>query len=540
MSQIQTQTQDAQGIRFRLAIVATSIATFAVALDGLSLAAALPVVSESIPGTQVETFWAGVSYLLASTSCVFLWISLSDALGRQRTFIVVLLVLVAGSIVCATASTYSVLIVGRTIQGLAGGGVLGLTYVVLTDMVPLLQRAKYLSLINSIFGLGSIIGPVIGGACAVTGAWRWIFWLNLPVAALSSVGIFFCLKLNRRDESLANELRKIDWPGLVLFAASVTAFLVPVTWGGIQFPWGSWHTIVPIVVGLIGIVAFGLYEGYITSKPFLPLYIFRSSTTSIIYIGSFINGVLLYTQVYYVPEYFQSVKLYSPLIAGVAALPGSLTVMPSAALTGIIVGKTGHYRWAIWTGWGLASLGFGVMCLLDVHTSIPAWIFIRIAAGLGTGILLPALNIALQASVPQREIVMATTMFQFLRDLGHTVGVSIGSSILDNVVRTQLHKPDVASIVPANLTDLSAVKLISVLKSMPAESDVALALRSALAQSFVAIWATMTGLSGLGLLIHLFTKEYDLNQKLITDQSWARDSEAKELMETAARSETQR
>ncbi|CAJ2509339.1 Uu.00g143650.m01.CDS01 [Anthostomella pinea] len=371
--------------------------------------------------------------------------------------------------------------------------------------------------------------------------------LTLPGSIFPSPGylgsvyrVFPCMKINPRDGTLANELRKIGWPGLVLFSASVIAFLVPVTWGGIQFPWGSWHTIFSIVVGLAGIVAFGLYEGYMTSRPFLPLYIFRNYTTSIIYVGSFINGVLLYAQVYYMPEYFQSVKLYSPLIAGVAALPGSLTVIPSAVLTGIVVGKTGHYRWATWTGWALATLGFGVMCLLDVHTSIPAWISIRIPAGIGKGILLPALNIALQASVPQTDMVMATRMFQFLRDFGHTVGVSIGSSILDNVVRTQLHKPDVASVVPANLTDLSAVKLIIVLKDMPAESDVALALRSAFAQSFVAIWATMKGLSGLALLIHFFTKECDMNQKLTTDQSWTQGDVADETEETPARSESKK
>lgn len=345
--------------------------------------------------------------------------------------------------------------------------------------------------------------------------------LNLPIAGLSLIGVALYLKLDRREASLVTKLRETDWPGLVLFAISVTALLVPLTWGGIQFPWGSWHTILPIALSLAGIVGFILYEKYLTKRPFLPLYIFRNYSTSIIYIGSFINGVLLYAQVYYMPEYFQAVKLYSPLIAGVAALPGSLTAIPCAVFTGVMVDKTGHYRWAVWTGWALATFGFGIMCLLGVNTSVPAWIFIRIAAGLGTGMLLPALNIALQASVPQTDVVMATTMFQFLRDFGHTVGVSIGSSILDNVVRTQLHRPDVVSVVPANLTDLTAVTLISEIKKMSPDSVEALALRGALARAFEAIWATMCGLSGFGLLIHLVLKAYDMDQEIATDQGWA-------------------
>ncbi|KAH9888241.1 major facilitator superfamily domain-containing protein [Xylariomycetidae sp. FL2044] len=511
-------TQEGQGLHVRLAILTLAVATIAVGVDGTSLAAAIPVISTSIPGTQVETFWAGASYLLASTSVVFLWVSLSEVLGRRTMTIVSLFVLIVGSIVCATAKNYSIMLVGRTIQGLSSGGIVGLTLVVITDLVPLAERARTLALISSVFAIGSIGGPVIGGACAVTGQWRWIYWLNLPIAGISLIGATLYLKVPRDNASLAGKLSEIDWPGLLLFAASATAALIPIVWGGVQFPWDSWHTIVPLVVGLVGIVFFAFYEGYIAKRPFLPLYIFRNYSTSITFVGSFINGILLYAQVYYMPEYFQAVKLYSPLISGVAALPGSLTAIPCAAFTGAVVARTGHYRWAIWTGWALATFGFGIMYLLDVNTSIPAWIFIRIAAGLGTGMLLPALNIALQASVPQADVAMGTTMFTFLRDFGHAVGVSIGSSILDNMVRTQLHRPAVMSVVPADLINLSPTELIPIVQGMP-DNAVSLALRTALAQAFKVIWATTCGLAGFGLLLHLLVKEYDLKQEAIIDQS---------------------
>ncbi|KAI5917145.1 hypothetical protein F4810DRAFT_716751 [Camillea tinctor] len=313
----QRQDKSAEGIRFQLAILTLAVATVAIPIDSTSLAAAIPTISESIPGSQVDIFWAGVSYLLASTS--------------------------ASAVVVFQA---------------------GLTMAMITDLVPLLERARYLALISSIFAIGSIGDRLLE-----------VLVLSLVngdgYTGLSFISVVLFLKLNRREASVATKLREIDWPGLGLFAASVTALLVPITWGGIQFPWGSWNTIVPIVLGLAGIVGFTLYEEYATKPPFLPLYIFRNYSTSIIFVGSFINGVLLYVQVYYMPEYFQAVKLYSPLIAGVAALPGSLTAIPCAAFTGVMVDKTGHYRWAVWTGWTLATFGFGIMCLLSVDTSIP-------------------------------------------------------------------------------------------------------------------------------------------------------------------------
>jgi hypothetical protein len=194
--------------------------------------------------------------------------------------------------------------------------------------------------------------------------------MNLAIVGVGLGGIALFLNLTPREHSVLTKLKNIDYLGSALFIASITSFLVPVTWGGIQFPWKSWHTLVPLIIGGLGLVAFVLYEIFIASNPLVPVFIFLNRSTSIIYLGSLFHGLILYSLVYYMPEYFQAVKLYSPIISGVAALPQTLTVVPCAIAVGVVVGITGRYRWALWSGWFLTTLGCGLLIKLDVNTSI--------------------------------------------------------------------------------------------------------------------------------------------------------------------------
>jgi MFS family permease len=321
-------------------------------------------------------------------------------------------------------------------------------------------------------------------------------------------------------------LKDIDIVGSTLFIASITSCLIPITWGGTQFRWDSWHTLVPLILGIAGIVGFILYERYMTTTPFFPHHVFLNYSTSIVYASSFVHGLLLYSLVYYMPEYFQSVQGYSALISGVAALPQTVTVVPCAIFVGVLVGKIGRYRWALRAGWAIATFGFGLLIRLDVNTSIPSWVFLSAVSGIGMGLLFPSIALALQSSVPQVDVAMSATLVLFFRSSGQAVGVAIGGTILENHMQVELQNPSIRALLPPGFQNLGVVALVSVIKTLPHDSVLAILLKTALARSFHVIWATMCGLAGVTLIANLVVKEYDMNQEHVTDQRLRREGAA--------------
>ena len=186
--------------------------------------------------------------------------------------------------------------------------------------------------------------------------------------------------------SLVEKIRQIDYIGTVLFISSLSAFLVPLTWGGISYPWNSWHTVVPLVIGALGLVIFGFYEYKFARDPIIPPKIFYNRTATVSFMGSAFQGFILWCLLYYMPLYFEAVKEYSPVITGVSLFPATFTVCPSAMIVGIVITSTGHYRWAIWLGWLVSTIGLGLVCFIKVTTSIYVWDFGMLFDTLGHGI----------------------------------------------------------------------------------------------------------------------------------------------------------
>jgi hypothetical protein len=344
----------------------------------------------------------------------------------------------------------------------------------------------------------------------------------LPIIGIGYIGIAFVLKLSHKKRSLMEKLRDLDYVGAGLFMACVTSFLIPVTWGGVQYAWNSWHTLVPMILGVLGLLAFGAYEIFIASAPLIPMSIFLNYSTCTVYVGSCFHGLILYAMVYYMPEYFQAVQAYNPVVAGVAALPQTLTVVPCAVAVGVIVGITGKYRWAIWAGWILTTIGCGLLIKLDVNTSIPAWIFLEAVSGLGVGLLFPSIALALQSSVPQGDIAIAATLVLFFRSFGQALGVAIGGSILENRMRENLQKA-VGLPTGSEQYGTGAVLLVEQLKALPHNSPEAVALRQAFARSFQTIWTVMCGTAAVNMVAHFLIKEYDMNQEHLTEQDFVRE-----------------
>jgi len=433
---------------------------------------------------------------------------------------------------CGFSSSFALLLSGRAIQGLGCGGINALTETLITDLVPLRERGKYFSIISAVWAIGSVSGPVVGGTFAQHQAWRWLFWINVPIAGIGFVGIITFLNLKKRKGSLRDKITEIDYLGSLIFIVSLTSFLVPVAWGGVLYPWGSWKTLVPLILGAFGLVGFCLYEHKLAKHTLLPMRLFYDRSTSICYFTDFIHGIILWTILYFLPLYFEGVKGYTFVIAGVAALPQTVTVIPCAAMAGVIAAVTGHYRWALWAGWVLTAFGCGLMCLLGVSTTVAQWIFINGVSGIGMGLLFPSMQLGIQASVPQEDIAIAAALFTFFRGCGETVGVAIGGVIFQNRIAVELKKfPDLAAV--AKQYSLNVVAIIKTISSLPSNQPQALHAKEGFGASLQVVWVVMCALAGIALIATCFVKSYALDQALKAEQGFReRPLKGREFLES--------
>lgn len=418
---------------------------------------------------------------------------------------------------CGISSSFPLLLLGRAIQGLGCGGINALTETLVTDLVPLRERGKYFSIISAVWAVGSVSGPVVGGTFAQNGAWRWLFWVNVPIAGIGFVGIIVFLNLEKRKGSLRNKMAEIDYLGSLIFIVSLTSFLVPIAWGGVLYPWGSWQTLVSLILGAFGLVGFCFYEGKLATHTLLPMRLFYNRSTSICYFTDFIHGIILWTILYFLPLYFEGVKGYTFVISGAAALPQTVTVIPCAAIAGVIAAVTGHYRWALWAGWALTAFGCGLMCLLGVDTTVAQWIFINGVSGIGMGLLFPSMQLAIQASAPQEDIAIAAALFTFFRSCGETVGVAVGGVIFQNRIAVELERfPDLS----AKEYSLNAVAIIKTISSLPPDLPEVLQAKAGFGGALQVVWAVMCGLAGIALIASCFVKRQSLDQALQTEQGF--------------------
>ena len=329
------------------------------------------------------------------------------------------------------------------------------------------------------------------------------------------------LRLALKEAKLGEQLRRVDWIGSVLFVGSTTSFLIPITWGGVSYAWDSWHTLVPLIIGLVGLIIFVIFEEFLAKEPLIRMDVFKNRTNAATYFQTVIHGMILWCILYYLPLYYETVKGQTPISTGVSLFPETFTVAPAAVVTGILITKLGRYRWAIWGGWFLTTLGTGLLCYLHVDTPTVSWIFLNLVSGLGMGILFPSMAFSIQAATPSKDLAFAVGLFSFFRSFGQSIGVAIGGTIFQNQMKKELLTyPLLASQATEYSADASS--LVQVIKKMPAGQA-----RTELLQSYTdalqIVWAVMTGLAFLGLLSSALIQGLDLDRALETEQGMIRE-----------------
>lgn len=475
-------------------------------------------IAAQLDATTLQSFWAAISYLLAVVVTQPLYSAVSDAFGRKPPLYFAFLLFAAGSIVFATAQNMVAVILGRVLQGLGGGGINVLCEIIVTDMTTLRERPFYLGIMALPTAAGSILGPTIGALFTDFLTWRWIGWVNLPILGIAFALVLFFLRLRPLGLSFLHQIKGLDWVGICLFTAGSTTFILPLSWADSLYPWSSWRTLLPLLLGLAVLAIFALYESRAVS-PILPHYIFRSRTASLVLLGSFIHGALLFTLLQYLPLFYQAIMLETRIESAVSLLPTSIVSVLSAMLAAIAVGIVGKgYRWGIWLSWAFVALGTGLLTLMDPSSSQDMRRGIPVLWGLGVGGLLRLNQLPIQASlVKVDDTALAVSLTVSFRIFGGLVGLAIGSTTFSSVFSTYIHViknlqlPDTLAI-PLPTEPSQAVGFIPNLRVLDLPPAALHTIQHAYLESLRAIFYVMTCLGGLGFLISLFVQELSIQK----------------------------
>ncbi|KAF2257920.1 putative MFS drug transporter [Lojkania enalia] len=420
---------------------------FLTLIDQTSLAPALSTISSGL-GAGTSIAWIAGGYFLTSTSFQLLYGRLSDIWSRKAILLFGFGIFFFGSLAASLATSAEQLIAFRAIIGIGGGGLMTIAQAIVSDIVPLRERGKYQGIFGAFVALGNGIGPIIGGEL-VKSSWRWIFRLNMPLTAISVLGVLFYMPLKRVEGSWKRKVAAVDFLGAFLALSGSTLIVLALTWAGGEKLWSSTAVIASLVVGFIVCVAFVLWEYKGAALPLIRLHIFKARVVNGAALTQFINGWNFVTQVYYIPTFYQLVNGYSPVKSGALLLPVTLTQTLFSTLSGLVVHKTGRYRECILCGWAVWAIGLGLYSTLDESSGLGKQIGYGILTGFGVGQTLQPSLIAIQAGVDRKEMAVVTTFRSFIRNLGATLGLAVAGSIINNSLRSSL-----ASVTAVQQSDI--------------------------------------------------------------------------------------
>lgn len=522
---VEAEVTKKKPLSFYLSFLALNCMVFIISLDATALNIAIPIITNDLHGTTLEAFWTNLSFILALVITQPIYTNVSDVLGRKIPLNIAFLLFFVGSIVFAVANTMPVLLGGRILQGLGGGGLDVLGEVILADLTTLKERPLYLGLFSLPMAGGGICGPVIGAALSEFVHWRWIGWINLPIVAAGFVLSFFFLRLRPIDQSFRSKLRRLDWMGMLLFAVGSTAFSVPLSWAGSMYPWSSWRTIVPLIMGAIIIVGFGIYEAR-PVEPIFPYRLFQNITAVTTIIGATIHGMILYSIMLYAPLFFQAVMLEAPLKSALSVLPASVSIIVFSVFSAIAVELLRRYRWVVISNWVFSTVGIGMWSLWGRDSSLVLKASVQVLAGIGVGTHFTVLTIPMQASLARiDDMGVAAGIVVCFRLFGALIGLAICASVFNNTFEQQI--PSLGPLPPAMavLKDArEAIAFIPALRSLALEPVRSEQIAEVYRSSLKAVFLTLSAFGAVGFLTSLFTKELTLESEELGRQQLERPS----------------
>ncbi|MDT8910632.1 MFS transporter [Amycolatopsis sp. PS_44_ISF1] len=412
---------------------------FLASLDQTIVGTSIVKIANDLHGFELQA-WATTAYLITSTIVTPIYGKLSDIYGRKPFYLTAITIFVAGSLASSFSTSMYELAAFRAVQGLGAGGLMSLAMTIIGDVVPPRERARYQGYILAVFGLSTVLGPVLGGffagfdKLAGLDGWRWVFLINVPIGILALFVVAKVLNVPHTPQK-----HKIDWWGALSLIIAVVPFLI-VAEQGQKWGWGDTKAILCYAIGAVGVVAFILIERMMKDAALIPLRLFKNSTFTVAIIGGVIVGVAMFGAITMIPQYMQVVQGYTPTESGLLMLPLMAGLMLSSIVSGRITSKTGRYK--MFPVIGTLLIAVGAFFFAQVKYDSAVWHPLVAAAiiGLGLGQCMQTLVIAVQNAGPRSDMGASTASATFFRQIGGTAGVAVFLTILFNVLPGNITK----------------------------------------------------------------------------------------------------
>ncbi|MCJ1399322.1 hypothetical protein MMC11_002524 [Xylographa trunciseda] len=418
--------------RLALILIALYAGFFLVALDRTIIATAIPRITDEFDSLN-DVGWYGSSYLLTGCTFQLLFGRIYTFYSPKWVFIIAIGLFEVGSLLCGAAPNSTALIIGRAIAGLGSAGIFSGAIVIIVYAIPLQKRPVYIAFTGAIFGIASVIGPLLGGAFTEYSTWR--FYINLPIGAVATIIVVFVLKLpaaKKTDMSLLQQFNRLDPVGNLFFLPGMVCLLLALQWGGSTYAWNDPRIIAMFVlfgVFIITFIGIQLWKKDIATVP--PHIISQRSVAAGLWY-SFVVGSAMIVLVYFLPIWFQAVQGVSAVESGIRLLPLILSLVVGSISSGIVVRRTGYYTQFLYVGCICLSIGIGLMTTFTVDISEGKWIGFQILAGYGIGCAIQQPSMAAQNTLKKKDVPTGVSLMFFGQQLGGAIFVSIGQNVFSN------------------------------------------------------------------------------------------------------------
>ncbi|KAI1110814.1 MFS general substrate transporter [Nemania sp. NC0429] len=447
-----------RSVKFWSVMVSIFLALFLVALDRTIIGTATPQITQDFHSLG-DIGWYGSAYQLTTAASQLLFGRVYKFYEIKRTFLVTVALFEIGSVICGAAPNSVTFIVGRAIAGLGGAGIFSGVTIIMITMVPLRKRPMFQGLFGMVFGLASVLGPLVGGALTDAVTWRWCFYINLPIGAFAVILLVFILQPSQYPHPPATmweQIRRLDPLGTFFLVPSVVSLLVALQWGGSSYAWNNWRIIVLLSFFGILFIAFAAVQVYMPKTATVPVKIIRRRSILAATIFMFALAGSFLMAIYYLPLWFQVVKGATATQSGIYTLPFVLSLVVASTVSGIFTQKVGYYVPAMIASPSLLAIGQGLMSTFRVDEASSHWIGFQVIAGFGLGLGMQASSLAAQAVLPMPDVPIGIAIMFFAQQLGGGIFTSVGQNLLSTYLVSHLDVPGLSAgqIMSHGATDL--------------------------------------------------------------------------------------